>query len=77
MYSGASLASTGSSTGSTAAMQRLSAKQAELEGLRVLKEQTARLTKDIEKLGDTVDSLVDGGECKLLGGWVLVSGCFH
>lgn len=41
---------------------RLQAKRQELDGLTVLKEQSARLAKDIEALGDNVDELVQGGE---------------
>lgn len=49
------------SSGSGAAA-RLQAKRQELEGLLMLKEQSARLARDVEKLGDNVDALVEGGE---------------
>lgn len=59
--SGGGVASQGSApiVGSAA---RVAAKRQELEGLRMLKEQSARLAKDIDKLGDNVDQLVVGGE---------------
>ena len=41
---------------------RLQAKRQELEGLLMLKEQSARLAKDVERLSQGVDQLVDGGE---------------
>lgn len=47
-------------SGSTGA--RIAAKEAELEGLRALREQSARLAKDMERLGDGVDTLVEGGD---------------
>ena len=50
----------GQSGGSASA--RLQSKRQELEGLLMLKEQSARLARDIEKLGDNVDALVEGGE---------------
>lgn len=52
----------GAGTGGGSASARLQSKRQELEGLLMLKEQSARLAKDIEKLGDNVDSLVEGGE---------------
>lgn len=49
-----------SSSGTPAS--RLQAKRQELEGLLQLKEQSARLARDVEVLGDNVDELVEGGE---------------
>ncbi|KAK0537697.1 DASH complex subunit dad2 [Tilletia horrida] len=46
----------------TGAMARLAAKQAELEGLRALREQSAGLAKNLEDLSERVDELVVGGE---------------
>lgn len=43
---------------------RLQAKKQELEGLVKLREQSARLAKDLERLSMGVDQLVDGGEGK-------------
>jgi hypothetical protein len=50
------------SSGAGSSGARLQAKRLELEGLTLLKEQSARLAKDIEVLGDNVDELVQGGE---------------
>lgn len=63
-YPSASAASSGTSnsSASSSAAARLAGKQAELEGLRVLKEQSTRLSKEIEKLAGRVDDLVDGGD---------------
>jgi DASH complex subunit DAD2 len=55
-----SIAQTGGSSGAA----RLQAKRQELEGLQILKEQSARLAKDVERLSQGVDQLVDGGEGK-------------
>ncbi|KDN37014.1 hypothetical protein K437DRAFT_282081 [Tilletiaria anomala UBC 951] len=65
VYPSASLASTNAASGSapsSTTAQRLAAKHAELDGLRVLKEQSSRLAREIEKLGDRVDGLVEGGD---------------
>lgn len=43
---------------------RLQAKRQELEGLQKLKEQSARLAKDLERLSMGVHQLVNGGEGK-------------
>ncbi|UZJ54997.1 hypothetical protein CBS101457_004317 [Exobasidium rhododendri] len=48
--------------GSSSGASRLQAKRQELEGLQILKEQSARLAKDVEKLSQGVDQLVGGGE---------------
>ncbi len=76
-YPASSLSSTGGSSGggpaSAAAAANLAAKQAELEGLRVLKEQSARLAGDVEKLGEQVDGLVQGGDGECLA---VVHGCW-
>ncbi|PWN41764.1 hypothetical protein IE81DRAFT_158946 [Ceraceosorus guamensis] len=55
----------------TGAAARLAAKQAELAGLRQLKEQSARLARDVQALGDGVDSLVNGGDAvaAVLSSW--------
>jgi hypothetical protein len=53
-------------TGGTSGNARLQAKRQELEGLQILKEQSARLAKDVEKLSLNIDQLVDGGE----GEWI-------
>lgn len=54
----------GGGGGGGSASARLQSKRQELEGLIMLKEQSARLARDIEKLGDNVDALVEGGEGK-------------
>lgn len=41
---------------------RLQAKRQELEALQILREQSARLANEVEKLSQGVDQLVDGGE---------------
>ncbi|KAE8217023.1 hypothetical protein CF319_g8791 [Tilletia indica] len=46
----------------TGPMARLAAKQAELEGLRALREQSAVLAKNLEDLSERTDELVNGGE---------------
>lgn len=56
MYSGQSM--------SSANQARLASKQAELEGLRALKEQSARMVKELEKLAEKVDIMADGGDGK-------------
>lgn len=57
MYPGGMGAGTG-----TGAQARLAAKQAELEGLRALRDQSARLAREMARLGERVDVLVDGGD---------------
>jgi diacylglycerol kinase family enzyme len=47
---------------SSANQARLANKQAELEGLRALKEQSARLVKELERLAEKVDVMADGGD---------------
>lgn len=54
MYSGQSM--------SSANQARLASKQAELEGLRALKEQSARMVKELERLAEKVDIMADGGD---------------
>ncbi|CAD6891893.1 unnamed protein product [Tilletia controversa] len=46
----------------TGAMARVAAKQAELEGLRALREQSAILAQNLEALSERTDELVNGGE---------------
>lgn len=48
--------------GHSSGQSRLQAKRQELEGLQILKEQSARLARDIETLSQGVDQLVEGGE---------------
>jgi hypothetical protein len=48
--------------GGNAGASRLQSKRQELEGLQILKEQSARLAKDVERLSQGVNQLVDGGE---------------
>ncbi|PWN35905.1 uncharacterized protein FA14DRAFT_160874 [Meira miltonrushii] len=62
--------------GGGSASARLQAKRQELEGLLMLKEKSARLARDIEKLGDNVDALVEGGEAvaSVMSSW---SGVFR
>ncbi|PWZ01389.1 hypothetical protein BCV70DRAFT_198817 [Testicularia cyperi] len=47
---------------SSANHARLVSKQAELEGLRALKDQSARMLKQLELLAEKVDLLADGGD---------------
>lgn len=49
---------------SSANQARLVSKQAELEGLRALKDQSARMVKELERLAEKVDIMADGGDCK-------------
>lgn len=49
---------------SSANQARLISKQAELEGLRALKDQSARMVKELERLAEKVDIMADGGDCK-------------
>lgn len=49
---------------SSANQMRLISKQAELEGLRALKDQSARMVKELERLAEKVDIMADGGDCK-------------
>ncbi|PWN99862.1 hypothetical protein FA09DRAFT_328637 [Tilletiopsis washingtonensis] len=65
------LGSSGGAPPPTGAAARLAAKQAELEGLRQLREQSARLARDVEALGDGIDQLVGGGDAvaAVLSSW--------
>lgn len=56
---------------SSANQARLISKQAELEGLRALKDQSARMVKELERLAEKVDIMADGGDCKYLTGKTL------
>lgn len=49
---------------SSANQARLISKQAELEGLRALKDQSAKMVKELERLAEKVDIMADGGDCK-------------
>lgn len=49
---------------SSANQARLISKQAELEGLRALKDQSARMVKELERLAEKVDIMADGGDCE-------------
>lgn len=73
---GPSSTSASSSSGQSAAARRLQAKRQELEGLLLLREQSARLARDVDKLGNNVDALVEGGEgeWRTTGGQWLPSG---
>lgn len=51
---------------SSANQARLVSKQAELEGLRALKDQSAKMVKELERLAETVDQMADGGDCKCM-----------
>ncbi|GAC99365.1 DASH complex subunit Dad2 [Pseudozyma hubeiensis SY62] len=51
---------------SSANQMRLISKQAELEGLRALKDQSARMVKELERLAEKVDIMADGGDCEYL-----------
>ena len=67
---------------SSANQARLISKQAELEGLRALKEQSARMVKELERLAEKVDIMADGGDCKcqalfalrIVWGQILITG---
>lgn len=53
---------------SSANQARLISKQAELEGLRALKDQSAKMVKELERLAEKVDIMADGGDCRYLEG---------
>jgi DASH complex subunit DAD2 len=53
--------------GPSSGQSRLQAKRQELEGLQILKEQSARLAKDVETLSQGIDQLIDGGEGEIIG----------
>lgn len=50
---------------SSVAAQRIAAKQAELQALQALRNESARLAQEMNKLSDHVDTLAQGGE----GAW--------
>ncbi|SNX81951.1 uncharacterized protein MEPE_00656 [Melanopsichium pennsylvanicum] len=56
---------------SSANHARLISKQAELEGLRALKDQSARMVKELERLAEKVDIMADGGDsiASVMGSW--------
>ncbi|CDS00630.1 hypothetical protein [Sporisorium scitamineum] len=56
---------------SSANQARLISKQAELEGLRALKDQSARMVKELERLAEKVDIMADGGDsiASVMGSW--------
>lgn len=56
---------------SSANQMRLISKQAELEGLRALKDQSARMVKELERLAEKVDIMADGGDsiASVMGSW--------
>ncbi|GAC73861.1 hypothetical protein PANT_9c00337 [Moesziomyces antarcticus T-34] len=56
---------------SSANQARLVSKQAELEGLRALKDQSAKMVKELERLAETVDQMADGGDsiASVMGSW--------
>ncbi|KAN0066464.1 DASH complex subunit dad2 [Thecaphora frezii] len=57
LYPGGGMA-VGATTGAQA---RLAAKQAELDGLRSLRDHSERIVVQLQALGDKVDTLLDGG----------------
>ncbi|KAJ1030084.1 hypothetical protein NDA16_000997 [Ustilago loliicola] len=56
---------------SSANQARLISKQAELEGLRALKDQSAKMVKELERLAEKVDIMADGGDsiASVMGSW--------
>lgn len=48
---------------------RLQAKQEELEGLKQLKEYSAKLVKELEKMGEGLDGIRKGGESECRLAW--------
>ncbi|CAO1627352.1 unnamed protein product [Parajaminaea phylloscopi] len=62
------------SSSSSSLAARLAAKQAELEGLRQLRDYSALLVKELDKMGDGLDEIRNGGEsvAQVMSAWQTV-----
>ncbi|PKI82584.1 hypothetical protein MVES_003421 [Malassezia vespertilionis] len=54
---------------SNASAARLAAKQAELQALQSLRNESATLAQEMSKLGDRVDTLVQGAVASVMASW--------
>ncbi|EPQ31844.1 uncharacterized protein PFL1_00043 [Pseudozyma flocculosa PF-1] len=62
LYPGASVMGGPGGGGGASSQAKLQAKQAELEGLRALRDLSARMAREMERLADQTDTLVEGGD---------------
>lgn len=51
----------------THANPRVAAKQAELDGLKQLRDYSAKLVKELEKMGEGLEGVRQGGQCEPTG----------